>query len=56
MQIITNGSSLVKATKLVARFRSGLALAKPLASSGVELTLPKLLADVGGASALGLSF
>ena len=51
--IHTNGSSLVKATKLLARFGSGLALAKPLASSGVELTLPNLLADVGGVSASG---
>ena len=49
---ITNDSSLVKATKLLARFGSGLALEKPLASSGVELTLHKLLANVGGASAL----
>ena len=49
---ITNGSSLVKATKLLARFGGGLALAKLLASSGGELTLPKLLADVGGASAV----
>jgi len=48
----TNGSSLVKATKLLARFGSGLALARPLASSGGELTLHKLLANVGGAFAL----
>ena len=52
VMIITNGSSLVKATKFLARFGSGLALAKPLASFGGELTFPKLLANVGGASAL----
>ena len=50
---LTNGSSLVKATKHLARLcGGGLALAKLLASSGGELTLPKLLANVGGASAL----
>ena len=43
-----NGSSLVKATKVLARFGSELALAKPLTSSGCELTLPKLSANGGG--------
>ena len=43
--------SLVKATKLLARFGSGPPLVKPLASSGGELTLPKLLANVRGTSA-----
>ena len=47
-----NGSSLVKATKLLARFGSELALAKPLESSGAELTLPKLSANVGSEFAL----